>query len=76
MRWLGELDFDERRCDVMNEVRQIEPMCSLDCFRRRSWSSCCGRRPDVVAEEKLNGERNLLHIQPDGSAVITLTPGE
>lgn len=53
----------------MNEVRQIEPMLARLLPSEKLEPLL--RRPDVVAEEKLNGERNLLHIQPDGSAVIT-----
>jgi len=51
------------------EVRQIEPMLARTLPQDKLDEMMM--RKDVVAEEKLDGERNLLHIMPDGSARIT-----
>lgn len=51
------------------EVRQIMPMLAKSA--KPELLDQLFEDPKWVAEEKIDGERNLLHIMPDGSAVIT-----
>lgn len=53
----------------MDDVMQIKPMLARTLEKSKLEEML--KRDDVVAEEKFDGERNLLHIQKDGSAVVT-----